>query len=61
MRDLKNVLNMLKGLQEMVTIDNPTEDPMVTAYNKGVDAMRNQVEFYIVNVCGVKVGEQNED
>ena len=59
MKELENLANMLKALQNMVTIDNDTIEPMVDAYNKGVDAMRNQVEYYIKNILGVKVGEQN--
>ena len=58
MNELKNLANMLKGLQDMVTIENTTDDPAVDAYNKGVDAMRNQVQYYITEVFGVKVGEQ---
>ena len=50
MDKIANLNNMLKGLQDMVTIDNKTDDPMVDAYNKGVDAMRNQVQYYIQNV-----------
>ena len=58
MKEMKNLVNMLKGLQNMVNIDNPNDDPMVEAYNRGVDAMRNQVEHYISEVFGVKVGDQ---
>lgn len=58
MNELKNLANMLKALQEMVNIDNTTDDPMVEAYNKGADAMRNQVQYYIENVLGVKVGDR---
>lgn len=50
MNKIENLLNMLKGLEQMVLIDNTTDDPAVDAYNKGVDAMRNQIEFYIRNV-----------
>ena len=58
MSEIKNIANMLHGLQEMVNIDNPTNDPLVESYNKGVDAMRNQVEHYINEMFGVKVGDQ---
>ena len=54
MKELQNLVNMLHGLQEMVNIDNQANDPMVEAYNKGVDAMRNQVEHYIEEMFGVK-------
>ena len=57
MSEIKNLANMLHGLQEMVNIDNPANDPLVEAYNKGVDAMRNQVEHYINEMFGVKVGD----
>lgn len=55
---LENLANMLNGLLEMVRIDNHTDDPGVDAYNKGADAMKNQVEYYIRNILGVKAGEQ---
>lgn len=57
MNKLENLLNMLKGLQDMVTIDNTLDEPAVDAYNKGVDAMRNQVEYYIKNILMTE-GEQ---
>ena len=57
-KKLENLAGMLKGLLDMVKIDNTLDDPAVDAYNKGAEAMKNQVEFYITNILGVKAGGQ---
>jgi hypothetical protein len=57
MDKLENLLDMMNGLMEMVTLENPTESDNVTAYNMGVEAMYNQVVYYIRNILGVKDGE----
>jgi hypothetical protein len=56
MDKLENLLDMMNGLMEMVTLENPMESDNVTAYNMGVEAMHNQVVYYIRNILGVKDG-----
>ena len=34
-------------LREHVRIDNTTDNPLVDAYNQGMDAMYNQVQSYL--------------
>ena len=58
MKSLENLIDMLKALQEMVNIDNTNDSPFVEAYNLGVSAMRNQVEYYVKNVLMQKEGVQ---
>jgi hypothetical protein len=45
----------LSELKELVKIDNVTDNPMVDAYNNGVDAMSSQIASWINAVVSAGV------
>ena len=45
---LKQIINDMDKWGETVRIsDNPNENPLVDAYNEGVNAMASKVKFYL--------------
>ena len=45
---LKQILNDMDKWEETVLIsDNPNKNPLVDAYNDGVNAMASKVKFYL--------------
>ena len=56
---LKQILNDMDKWEESVRIsDNPNDNPLVDAYNEGVNAMASKVKFYLSVIFTANGGEQ---
>ena len=61
MKDLLELYNKMHELRDVVRIDNTTENPLVDAYNQGVDAMVAKI-MNVLNQSALNKafgGEQN--
>jgi len=56
---LKQIMNDIDKWAEPVHIDeNPNNNPLVDAYNEGVDAMANKVKYYLEIIITANGGDQ---
>ena len=56
---LKQIINDMDKWEETVRIsDNPNENPLVDAYNEGVNAMASKVKFYLSVIFTANGGEK---
>ena len=57
---LKQIINDMDKWEETVRIsDNPNDNPLVDAYNEGVNAMASKVKFYLNVIFTANGGVSN--